>query len=562
MRSALFLILLTCAAPTPHGASNADQKPATAIPSSRDLSSPAAPADFDLRIVNGQIINGSGKPRFRADIGVRGDAIIAIGDLSSRTSAQTIDASGQVVTPGFIDLLGHSESSVILDPRLEGKVRQGVTTEVTGEGHSPGPLDDAMIAEANRTKPPGYPEVTWRTLDDFMKVVERKGTAINFAFYAGAANPREIVMGGADRAPTAAELAKMEEMMDVSMRAGAVGMSTALIYPPGRFATTQELIALQRVVARYGGSYWTHLRSESETMKNALEEAFRIGRESHSPVNIFHLKTGGSMRGKMAEVVAAIEAAQKSGLDVKASVYPYTATSTDLTSIVPAWALDGGYLQFVKRLSDPATREKVAGSLRIGDPTGILIRNIPGATPLKRFERKRVSEIAAAMSVTPAEAVLRIFEASNSSPIAIYFGLREEDLRYAMKQPWVAVGSDSGAVVGAMREAGAHPRAYGTFPRILGHYVRDVQLFTLEEAVRKMTSLAASRVPLPDRGSLLVGKRADIVVFDPATIRDVSTYEDPHHFSEGISAVIVNGRAVLAGGKMTGQLPGRVLRRH
>jgi N-acyl-D-amino-acid deacylase len=555
-RLASLLLLLTCATPRNQPASVSENRAVQ-----KQTAAVHDPNTFDVRIMHGDVIDGSWRSRFRADIGIRGDSIAAIGDLSAATSTVTIDATGQVVTPGFIDLLGHSESSVIIDPHLEGKVRQGVTTEVTGEGHSPGPLNDAMIAEGNRTKPPGYPDISWRSLDDFMRVVEKKGSALNFAFYAGAANPREIVIGGADRPPDAEEMKRMEQMVDESMRAGAVGMSTALIYPPGRFATTDELIAMQRVVAKYGGSYWTHLRSESATMNAALDEAFRIGRESHSPVNIFHLKTGGSMRGHMADVVRKIEEAQKSGLDVKASVYPYTATSTDLTSIVSAWALDGGYLQFVSRLHDPATRAKIAGELRIGDASGILIRNVPGNTPYKQYERKRVSEIAKAMNVAPQEAILRLFEAANSSPIAIYFGLLEEDLRYALKQPWVAVGSDSGAVVGAMRDVGAHPRAYGTFPRILGHYVRDEHLFTLEEAVRKMTSLAASRVPLKDRGILAPGMKADVVVFDPKTIRDVSTYEDPHHFSEGISNVVVNGQLVLSAGRMTAALPGKVLRR-
>jgi N-acyl-D-aspartate/D-glutamate deacylase len=522
----------------------------------------AAPSQqFDIRIINGQVIDGTGRARFRADVGVRGDTIAAIGDLSRATAKLTIDAKNQVVTPGFIDLLGHSESSVLVEPTLEGKVRQGVTTEVTGEGHSPGPLNEAMIAEANRTRPPGFPEVTWQTLADFMQVVENR-SAINFAFYIGAANPREIVIGTADRPPTADELRRMEQIVDESMRAGAIGLSTALIYPPGRFATTDELIALARVVSKYGGSYWTHLRNEGDNILPALDEAFRIGREAHVPVNTFHLKVGGAMRGHMPEVVARIEAEQKRGLDVASNIYPYTATSTDLTSIVPAWALEGGYLPFVARIKDPATRARVAAAMRVGDGSTILIRNLPLAPPaMKQFERKRLSEIARAMKVTPAEAALRLFEASNSSPIAIYFNLSEEDMKYALKQPWVAVGSDSGAVVGVMREVGAHPRAYGTFPRILGHYVRDEHLFTLEEAVRKMTSLAASRVPFADRGILRAGMKADIVVFDPNTIRDLSTYEDPHHYSVGISNVIVNGTPVLQNGKITGALPGRVLRR-
>ncbi|MEA2164436.1 MAG: N-acyl-D-amino-acid deacylase [Thermoanaerobaculia bacterium] len=554
MRTALALLLaFTCAdaTPPPNG-SGAAHTSATA---------------YDIRIINGDVIDGTGSPRRRADIGIRGDTIVAIGDLSHATSAITIDAANHVVTPGFIDLLGHSEASVLLDPNLEGKIRQGVTTEVTGEGHSPGPIDEAMAAETNRTRLPGYPDATWRSLDDFMRVVEKRGSAINFAFYIGAANPREIVLGTADRAPSAAELARMEKLVDESMRAGAVGMSTALIYPPGRFASTAELIALGRVVAKYKGSYWTHLRNESGGIMAALDEAFRIGREAKLPVNIFHLKTGGTMRGHMADVIAKIEAARAGGLDVASQIYPYTATSTDLTSIVSAWALDGGYLAFVARLKEPATRARIATEMRSGNyisqgGNGILVRGIQSADPaIKAFERKRLDEIARTMKTDPAEAALRIFEASNSSPIAIFFGLSEDDLKLAMKQPWVAVGSDSGAVVGPMREFGAHPRAYGTFPRILGHYVRDEHLFTLEEAVRKMTSLAASRAGFADRGVVREGMRADVVVFDPKTIRDVSTYEDPHHFSEGISAVIVNGVPVLQDGRMTGKLGGKVLRK-
>ena len=551
------LLILTCSAESsapPHSPTALAQSPTT----------PAAANSFDVRIVHGEVIDGTGKPRYRADVGIRGDSIVAIGDLSNSSSTITIDATNQVITPGFIDLLGHSEFSVLIDPSLEGKVRQGVTTEVTGEGHSPGPINDAMAAEIDRTRLPGFPDARWRSLDDFMRTVEQRGSAINFAFYIGAANPREIILGSADRAPSAGELARMEMLVDESMRAGAVGMSTALIYPPGRFATTDELIAMSRVAGKYGRGYWTHLRSESDGMPAALEEALRIGREAHVPVNIFHLKTGGPMKGHMAEVIASIERARKSGLDVASQIYPYTATSTDLTSLVPAWALDGGYLPFVARLKDPATRAKIADAMRVGGYLragggGILVRNIPGGA-LPQFERKRLDVIAKQMGTDPTGAALRLFEASKSSPIAIYFGLSEEDLKLAMKQPWVAVGSDSGAVVGTMRDSGAHPRAYGTFPRILGHYVRDEKLFTLEEAVRKMTSLAASRAGFTDRGILRERMKADLVVFDPVAIRDLSTYEDPHHFSEGISAVVVNGKPVLKDGKMTGVLGGRVLR--
>jgi N-acyl-D-aspartate/D-glutamate deacylase len=510
-------------------------------------------SSYDLIIRGGDVLDGSGAKRVRADVGIRGDAIAFVGDLSQATAKTTLDARGKVVAPGFIDLLGNSQAAVLIDPRLEGKIRQGITTEVTGEGFSPGPLNEAMAAEMERTKPRGWPKVTWRTLGEFMRVVEQRGSALNFAFYVGARNPREMLLGDANRAPSPDELRRMQQIVEQAVRDGAVGLASALIYPPGRFATTEELIAL----ARPAGAYWTHLRNESDNIEAAIDEAIRIGREAHVPVNIFHLKIGGQKNwGSMPRIVAKIEAARKSGVDIAANMYPYTATSTDLTSIVPAWALEGGYLQFVARLRDPATRTRIAGELRAGR-----LRDGGASTiAVRGASTRRLDEIAKSMKVDPAEAALRLFEQSPKSPIAIFFSLSEEDVKTVLVQPWVAFGSDSGAVVGEMRNEGAHPRAYGTFARILGHYVRDEKLLTLEEAVRKMTSLAAARAGLRDRGSLRAGCKADVVVFDPNTIRDVSTYEDPHHFAEGVTHVIVNGTPVIRDAQLTGQLPGRVLR--
>jgi N-acyl-D-amino-acid deacylase len=511
------------------------------------------PSSFDIVIRNGTVIDGTGAARTRADVGIRGDTITTIGDLANAKATTTLDAGGQVVSPGFIDLLGNSQAAVLIDPKLEGKIRQGVTTEVTGEGHSPGPQNDVMLAEMERTKPKGWPRITWHTLGEFMRVVERRGSALNFAFYVGAANPREMVLGHADRAANAEELRRMETIVKQAVDEGAVGLSTALIYPPGRFARTEELIAM----ARIGGSYWTHLRNEANNIDAAIDEAIRIGREAKVPVNIFHLKIGGQGNwGRMPSIVKKIEAARKSGVDIAANIYPFTATSTDLTSIVPAWALEGGYLPFVQRVRDPATRVRIAGELREGrlrdgGASSIVIRGNPS---------KRLDAISKEMKVDPAEAVLRIFESNEKSPIAIFFSLSEEDMKTALVQPWVAFGSDSGAVVGEMRDSGAHPRAYATFSRVLAKYVRDEKLLTLEEAVRKMTSLAASRAGLRDRGILRTGMKADVVVFDPQKVQDRSTYEDPHHFSEGVAHVIVNGKMVLRDGKMTGELPGKILR--
>lgn len=541
----LALLALACGAPPPPTASRTTAAAATTT---------NAPADFDVIIRGGEVIDGTGAARVRADVGIRGDAIAEIGNLSSRTARETLDARGQVVAPGFIDLLGNSQAAVLIDPRLEGKVRQGVTTEVTGEGHSPGPQNDVMLAEMERTKPKGWPAVTWHTLGEFMKVVEQRGSAVNFAFYVGAANAREMVLGHADRAPTDAELQQMVAITKQAVDEGAVGLSSALIYPPGRFARTEELIAM----ARAAGSYWTHLRNEADHIEAAIDEAIRIGREAKVPVNIFHLKIGGQQNwGRMPAILAKIEAAQKSGVDVAANIYPFLATSTDLTSIVPAWALEGGYLEFQKRLRLPAQRTRIANELRAGRLRGngassIVIRGNPS---------QRLDALARDLKTDAADAVVQLFLSNEKSPIAIFFSLSEDDMRTALVKPWVAFGSDSGAVVGEMRERGAHPRAYATFSRVLAKYVREEKLLTLEEAVRKMTSLPASRAGLRDRGVLKTGMKADVVVFNPTRVQDRSTYEDPHHFSEGVAHVVVNGKAVLRDGKMTKELPGRILRR-
>ncbi len=519
---------------------------------------------YDLMVVNARIIDGTGAPWFRGDVGVRGDTIAAVGDLSDATATTVIDARGQVLSPGFIDLLGWDHGSVLVDPKLEGKIRQGVTTEATGEGHSPGPYTEVMIRERNAADPTGR-QTTWRTLGDFMRVVEKGGTSLNFAFFVGASNPRSMVIGQIDRQPTEDEMQQMEAIVDEAMREGAIGLSTSLIYVPALYSTTEEIVRLARVAARYEGVYFSHIRDEGDVIEAALEEAFRIGEEASIPVNIWHLKVSKPANwGKMKSVVERIEAARKRGIDVAANVYPYIASSTGLTTRVPNWALEGGYGAFRERLRDPEQRARIGAEMRtimdtLGGPSRVLVSRIPNPE-LSRYERKRVDEIASMMNVQPVEAMLQLFEASRYSPSGIFFSMNEDDLQLALRQTWVSAGSDAGAVVGDGVKAGAHPRAYGTFPRIVGHYVRDHQLFTLEEAVRKLTSQAAARIQLQDRGIIRIGMKADMIVFDPATIRDVSTYEDPHHFSEGISDVIVNGVPVLHGGTMTTALPGRVLR--
>jgi len=508
---------------------------------------------LDLKIANARIIDGTGAPWFRGDVGVRGDTIVAIGDLGASTATTTIDAHDRIVAPGFIDLLGQSQQAVLVDPHLEAKVRQGVTTEVTGEGHSPGPIAPK-------------PDTKWTTLGEYFALVEKGGTAINFALFVGAANPREMVIGDINRPPTAAEMREMEAIVDQAMREGAIGLSTSLIYLPAMYSTTDEIINMAKVAAKYGGVYFSHIRDEGDHIDAALDEAFRIGREAKIPVNIWHLKVGGRANwGRMPHVVDRINAARAEGIDVAANAYPYVASSTSLSTLLPDWSLEGGYAEMKKRLQDPEPRAKIAEHLRAqvakrGD-RGIYVGRI-GNPALAQYDKKFIEQIAAEMNVAPEEALIKLFSETTVSPSVIFFSMNEEDVQTALRQPWLSIGSDSGSPTPAARaqQQAQHPRAYGTFPRVVGHYVRDVHLFTLEEAVRKSTSQAAARANLHDRGVLRPGMKADIVVFDPDSIRDVATYEAPHAFSEGVADVVVNGVVVLREGEMTGKLPGRVLR--
>jgi len=519
------------------------------------------PAMLDLKIINGRIIDGTGAPWYRGDVGVRGDTIVSIGDLSNATATNTIDAHDNIVSPGFIDLLGQSQYAVFQDPHLEAKVRQGITTEVTGEGSSPGPLSQKQIDAANPTNRP-----RWHTLGEWFSLLEKNGSAINFALFVGADNPREMVIGDVNRPPTADEMREMEAIVDQAMREGAIGLSTSLIYLPAMYSTTDEIVNLARVASKHGGVYFSHIRDEGDHIDSALDEAFRIARDAKIPVNIWHLKVGGAANwGRMPHVIERINAARAEGLDVAANVYPYAASSTSLSTLAPDWSLEGGYNDFKKRLADPADRARIADALQKQftkrGPKGIYITRI-GNPSFVQYEKHFVEEIATMMNVTPDEAMMQLFANTNSSPSVIFFSMNEADVQTALRQSFVSIGSDSGSPTPASRSAGqaVHPRAYGTFPRVLGHYVRDEHLFTLEEAVRKATSQAADRTNLADRGVLRPGMKADVVVFDPAKIRDVSTYEDPHHFSEGIVDVIVNGGVVLRDGAMTNALPGRVLR--
>lgn len=511
---------------------------------------------LDLKITNGRILDGTGAPWFHGDVGVRGDVIVAVGDLGNVPATSTIDAANRIVAPGFIDLLGWSQTSVIADPDLESKVRQGVTTEIAGEGVSPGPRRAERVTK----------DEPWQTLGDFLDLLDRQGATVNFAMLVGASNPREMVIGDINRVPTADEMRQMEAIVDQAMRDGAIGISTSLIYVPAMFSSTEEIINLARVVAKYDGMYFSHIRDEGDGIDGALDEAFRIGREAGIPVNIWHLKLGGRPNwGRMPAVIARIAAARASGLDVSANVYPYAASSTGLSTLAPDWAMEGGYDDFRKRLADPEARAKIAEAFRAQyakrGARGIYVIQFQNPAH-DAYEKKFIEEIAQMMGVPVEEALITLFAGNEISPRVIFFSMHEDDVRYALQTPWVSVGSDASAPSAKMRaeNTAVHPRAYGSFPRVIGHYARDQKLFSLEEAVRKITSQAALRAHLFDRGIVREGMKADLVVFDPETVRDPSTFDDPHHYGEGISDVVVNGVPVLRGGAMTGARPGRTIR--
>ena len=537
---------------------------------------PARAAQFDLVIANGRIVDGTGSPWFRGDIGIAGDRIAAIGALGDATAATRIDAANLVVAPGFIDLLGQSEFNVLVDGRAASKILQGVTTEVTGEGSSIAPVNDRLIKEAAPNAEHFGVAQDWRTLGDyFRRLEERSRTAINVATFVGAGTLRNYVIGKDDRPATSAELEQMKQLAAQAMEQGALGLSTSLQYIPDRFASTDELVELAKVAARYGGVYFTHQRSEGVRILESLDEVFAIAERANIPAEIWHLKTAYKANfGKMPEVLRRIEAARARGLDVTANQYPYTRASNGLDSCLPLWSREGGFEKTVARLTDPATRERVKKDMDDPNATtwenqwyganggdGVMVSTVLDPT-LRKYEGMTLTEIGKAMGKDPRDAVIDLVIADKGETSVVTAIMDEEDVRTALKHPLVGVGTDSGAKAedGKLAESKSHPRAWGTFPRILGHYVRDEHLLTLEEAIRKMTSKAAARVRMNDRGVLRPGLVADITVFDPATIRDVATFDDPTHYAVGVKHVFVNGRQVVADGRITSERPGRPLR--
>ena len=528
----------------------------------------AGSADFDLVLANGRVVDGSGAPWFRADVGIRGDRIVAVGNLSRSTSTRRVDLGDRMVAPGFIDLLGQSERHVLIDNRVESKIRQGITTEITGEGGSIAPLNELALERWKPFLDRFHLTMNWTDLNGYFKRFEANRSTINLGTFVGAAQVRTIVLGLDDVQPNASQLAEMERITETAMKQGARGVSTALIYPPGSYAKTPELIALAKIAARYGGVYASHIRDEADGEIQALEEAITIGREAHIPVEIWHLKVSGRANwGKMKDVLARIERARAEGVDIAANMYPYAASSNDLTANVPDWAHAGGLDQMIDRFRDPAQRKKIKSQLwhgAMGDESaeGILLAGCVNPA-LKKYLGKRLSKVAVEMGKTPEDTLLDLIELAHTRIGVIRFTMSEDDVQLGLRQQWVSLGIDAAgsSVDGPFAGNLTHPRAFGSAARWLGHYARDLHLFSIEEGVRKMTSQAAQRLGLYDRGLVRPGMAADITVFDPATVRDFATYEDPLRYSEGIEYVIINGKVVLDAGKLTGERPGRILKR-
>ncbi len=530
--------------------------------------------EYDLIIRNGHIIDGTGNPWYVADIAINGDRLAFIGNLREAHAKHEIDAKGRIVAPGFIDMLGQSEVSLLLDNRSLSKLSQGITTEITGEGGSIAPQNEKTIAPQKAFLDQYKLTVDWATLDGYFRRLEKQGTPLNIGTYVGSAQVREAVIGDDDRAPTAAELEQMKSLVEQAMTDGALGVSSALIYPPDIYAKTDELIALAQVASKYGGLYATHMRSEGASEMPALAEAIRIGREANLPVEVFHLKVSGKPRwGSMKNIVAAIQLARDSGLDIAADMYPYTAGATALASALPPWVADGGAQKLLERLKDPAIRARIKKDLAgdhsdwenllydCGGAAGVLISSAENPD-LKQFAGKTLDDVAKAWKKSPEDTLMDFVVADQAQTGAIYFMASEEDVRTGLSQPWTSIGLDAGemSLDGPTYEPHTHPRAMGSMPRFLGHYVRDEHLMSLEAAIRKITSLPAQREHLESRGLLKPGYFADITIFDPATIIDHASFTKPDQLSDGIDFTIVNGQVEYDRGKLTGATAGQVLR--
>jgi N-acyl-D-amino-acid deacylase len=535
---------------------------------------PAAEPSYDLLVTGGRVVDGTSAPWFVADVAVRDGKIVAVGALAGHPARRTIDAAGLYVTPGFIDLLGQSEYNVLVDKRAASKITQGITTEVTGEGSSIAPLNDAMLADGKDIWDRYGFTPDFRTLDGYFKTLERRGTAVNMATFVGAGTVRDLVIGKADRRATPEELKRMEDVVDQAMREGALGVSSSLQYVPDMYNSTDELIAMAKVAARYGGAYFTHQRSEANAIDASMDEVFRIAKEAGIRTQIWHFKTAYKRNwGRMPAVLERLREARSRGIDVAANQYPWTAGSNGLDACLPPWIREGGRDALLKRLADPAQRERAKKEmledsdawsnqyLGAGGPDRVLIASVVN-TSLKKYEGKTVAQIAAEEKKDPRDALIDLVIADRANVACIIFMMDEDDVRTALKSPLVAFGTDSGAGAtdGIFSQEKSHPRGWASTARILGRYVRDEKLLPLEEAVRKMTSFPAEAAALKGRGLIKEGFAADLVVLDLAKVQDLATYEEPRRYSAGFPFVAVNGVLVVDGGRITGAAPGKALR--
>ncbi len=522
---------------------------------------------YSLLILNGRVIDGSGNTWFKADVALDGVRIAEIGNLSKEKADRKLDARGHVVAPGFMDIHSHSDIPLLIDPRVESKVYQGITVEVVGNcGSSAAPMNRAVKAyreKYGRSSVPDDFEYDWSTMRDYLDRVDRQGAAFNVATWVGHGTVRQNVMGYEDREPSDAELRKMRKLVDDAMKDGAYGMSTGLIYPPSVYAKTSEIIDLAKVSSKHNGVYASHIRGEEhDSLIPAVKEAIQIGEEAACPVQIAHFKASGKKAwGMVKESLRLVEDARSRGVDVAFDQYPYIASSTGLSAIIPHWAHEGGAEKMMERLRDPELRKRMAKEQRIErDWDGILVvyaKNNP------QFNGRTIADIAKEQGKKPHDAACDLLLAENTQVPSVMFGMTEEDVKYVMRSPIGMVGSDGSAVSpkGVLGRGKPHPRYYGTFPRVLGHYSRDEKVLPLEEAVRKMTSAPAQRLKLKNRGLLREGFAADVVVFNPETVKDEATFSDPHRFASGIPYVVCNGVLTIDEGKHTGKLPGKTLRR-
>jgi N-acyl-D-amino-acid deacylase len=531
-------------------------------------------SSFDVLIKGGTVYDGTGAEPRQVDVGLRGDQIAALGDLTDATAKTTINAKGLAVAPGFINMLSWSNESLIQDGSSQSEIRQGVTTEIMGEGESMGPVNDRVREHILRSQKDIHYEVKWNTLAEYLRYLEKRGVSCNVASFIGATTIRAHVIGFEDKAPTPEQLDQMRELVRKEMEAGALGIGTSLIYPPAFYAKTDELIELCKVAAKYKGKYISHMRSEENHLFEAFDELVRISREAGIPAEIYHIKAAGQQNWpKLGEFLARIEARQKEGLKITADMYTYTAAGTGLDACLPPWTQNGGEPELFKRLRDPATREKIAAEVKTqatdhwenlylaaGSPDKILLVGFK-SEKLKPLTGKSLAEVAKTRGKDPVETIMDLIAEDESRIDSIYFVMSEENVKKELTKPWISFGSDeaSQAPEGVFLKSHPHPRAYGNFARVLGKYSRDEKIIPLKEAIRRLSGLPATNLGLDHRGLLQQGMFADVVVFDPETITDRATFDQPHQYAVGMKHIFVNGVQVLKDGEHTGAKPGRAL---